>query len=129
MDLTPEYAAVLRLFLAGPQMSENPPTVYDDLMACGWICATAAGVRTYHGVTQVYDNCWAITPQGRVALSAYDKSVEHDAQEKKQNRITNNLAAVNIVVSLVSFVLGLLADHYLGIVVLVESFFHAAPPV
>ena len=59
-----------------------------------------------------------------MALAAYEKAVQHDADEKRQNRITNYFSAINIGVSVLSFVLGLLADHYFGIVAFVESLFH-----
>ena len=121
MNLTPEYYAVLLPFLAGPQTSDDPPAVYRDLEACGWIEAVGLGTSTHSGVTQLYDNCWAITPQGRMALQTFKYTVDHDAKEEKQNRTANNLAKVNIVVSLVSFIAGLLVDHYLGIISLVST--------
>lgn len=123
-QLTPQYYAALRLFLDGNQKSDNPPETYYDLLDCGWIEPVSGDVKTYQGVTQYYDNCWAITPAGRMALSAYEKAVDHDAQEKRQNRIANNLAAINIVVNFICFAAGLLADHYLGIIDCVMSFFH-----
>ena len=121
MNLTPEYYAALRSFLSGPQTSDNPPDIYADLESCGWIEAVGVGSCTYGGVTQLYDNCWAITPQGRLALQAHQDAVEHNAKEEEQNRTANRLAAINIIVSLVSFALGCLADHYLGIVTLVTA--------
>lgn len=123
MNLTPEYYAVLRSFLAGPITSDAPPAVYYDLERCGWIESVGLGSRTCDGVTQLYGNCWAITPQGRMALHEFEYTVDQDAKQEIQNRTTNNLAKINIVVSLVSFVAGLLADHYFGIVAPVEAFF------
>ena len=124
MELTPEYYKALLPFRNSPQTPDDPPEIYDDLISCGWISAVGCTTMDYNGSVQVYDNCWAITPQGRMALAAYEKSVKHDADEKRQNRITNYFSAINIGVSVFSFVLGLLADHYFGVVAFVEAFFH-----
>lgn len=124
MNLTPEYYAALLPFLAGPQTSDDPPAVYRDLEACGWIEAVGLGTSTHSGATQLYDNCWAITPQGRMALQAFKYTVDHDAKEERQNRITNNLATINIAVNFICFAAGLFADHYLGIINRLMALFH-----
>lgn len=124
MELTPEYYKALLPFRDAPQFSDDPPAVYDDLISCGWISAVSCGSASYGDVVQVFDNCWSITPQGRMALTAYEKAMQHDADEKRQNRITNYFSAINIGISVLSFVLGLLADHYFGIVAFVESLLH-----
>lgn len=129
MDLTPEYYSALLPFRSGPQSSNNPPPIYAELEFCGWIEPTGCGTSTYKGVTQFYDNCWAITPQGRAALAAYEKAMNDDTEKKKQNRITNYFAAINIVLNIVFFALGAVLDHWLGLVALVEALLQAKPPV
>ena len=92
-----------------------------------WMNApTAATAHKIEIITVLY-NVMAVSPPvavGRMALTAYEKAMQHDADEKRQNRITNYFSAISIGVSVLSFVLGLLADHYFGIVAFVESLLH-----
>ena len=115
MSMPVKYYLALQLFSSGPQTSEDPPQVYHDLLELGWIEPSGMNTATDSGIMQCYDNQWSITPAGRMALSAYEDSVEKDARQKRQDRINNWFSAVNIAISLISFVLGVLADHFFGI--------------
>lgn len=115
MSMPVKYYLALQLFSSGPQTSEDPPQVYHDLLDLGWIEPSGTNMATVSGVVQCYDNQWSITPAGRMALSAYEDGVEKDARQEKQNRTNNWFSAVNVAISAVSFMLGILADHCFGI--------------
>ena len=93
-------------------------------MDLGWIEPTGVNTTTDFGIVQCYDNQWSITPAGRMALSAYEDSMKKDARQEKQNRINNWFSAANVAISVVSFMLGILADHCFGIAEAVKLFFH-----
>ena len=65
-----------------------------------------------------------ITQKGRAALEEAYQAAEQKAKDERQQRFDNKISIANVLVPLVTFLLGLVIEHYTGIVRLVLSLFH-----
>lgn len=76
------------------------------------------------------DGLWFLSQNGEAELGRYHselasmEQVAHDkADSKKQKRFENKIAVLNLLVPFVTFILGLLAEHYVGIITTILGFF------
>lgn len=65
-----------------------------------------------------------ITEKGRAKLKALENEAKQEAESKRQQRFENKISVLNVLVPAVTFVLGLLVEHFSGLVEWVVSFFH-----
>lgn len=59
---------------------------------------------------------WVITAAGRDALSEFEERRDQEAKREAQQRLQNQIAVAQVLVPLVTFVLGLIVEHYSGLV-------------
>lgn len=60
-------------------------------------------------------------PDGSDALEAKEKEMGQEAKDEKQRRFQNQVSVANVLVPLISFVLGLVVEHYAGIIRLLST--------
>lgn len=75
---------------------------------------------TYKGVSAMLSET---EKRSAEALRAKQIAEQH-AKEEKQNRFDNKLAIGQLLITLVSLVLGILSEHFLGIIHLLRTLFH-----
>ena len=66
----------------------------------------------------------SITDEGRLALAAMNQELDEKAERKKQQSFQNQLSVANIFVPFVTFFLGVMVEHWSGLVDLVIKLFH-----
>lgn len=66
----------------------------------------------------------SITDEGRLALAAMNQELDEKAERKKQQSFQNKLSVANILVPFVTFFLGIMVEHWSGLVDLVIKLFH-----
>ena len=66
----------------------------------------------------------SITDEGRLALAAMNQELDEKAERKKQQSFQNKLSVANILVPFVTFFLGVMVEHWSGLVDLVIKLFH-----
>lgn len=66
----------------------------------------------------------SITDEGRLALAAMNQELDEKAKRKKQQSFQNKLSIANILVPFVTFFLGVVVEHWSGLVDLVIKLFH-----
>ena len=66
----------------------------------------------------------SITDEGRLALAAMNQELDEKAERKKQQSFQNKLSVANILVPFVTFFLGVVVEHWSGLVDLVIRLFH-----
>ena len=66
----------------------------------------------------------SITDEGRLALAAMNQELDEKAEHKKQQSFQNKLSVANILVPFVTFFLGVMVEHWSGLVDLVIKLFH-----
>ena len=62
--------------------------------------------------------------EGRLALAAMNQELDEKAERKKQQSFQNKLSVANILVPFVTFFLGVIVEHWSGLVDLVIKLFH-----
>ena len=65
---------------------------------------------------------WIITPAGEDVLSEFENERRKESEDKRQQRFQNQISVAQVLIPLVTFVLGLIIDHYTGLVSLVSEF-------
>lgn len=65
----------------------------------------------------------SITPMGLEALQDFQKRQENEAEAKRQQRFQNQISIAQALIPLVTFVLGLVVEHYSGLVSGLAEFF------
>ena len=96
------------LFIVSPRPSSEGPFFF----FCG---------RDENG--QAY-NFYRISQLGCAALSEFEDMARQQAANKRQNATQNKLAVIGILVPLVTFLLGLVVEHFTGLLNAAISFFH-----
>ena len=68
---------------------------------------------------------WSITSLGEDALSEFEQKREQHAQGERERRFNRKISIAQMLVPLITFLLGLLVEHYAGIVsAIVSAFAH-----
>ena len=80
-------------------------------------------VSTNAEITQTFDCEWAITPAGLDALDEFERITDEKAKTEKDKSFEHKTAVAQIAVQAIMFLLGLLVEHYTGIVEAFVSFF------
>ena len=78
------------------------------------------------GTNFIYHSCdesYTLSSKGEDALAAYDQMVKDKAENKRQQRFDNKIAIATVLVPLITFVLGLVVEHFSGIMSLFFSLF------
>lgn len=70
------------------------------------------------------DDITGITDEGRKVLAAMKQELDEKAERKKQQSFQNKLSVANILVPFVTFFLGVMVEHWSGLVDLVIKLFH-----
>lgn len=70
-----------------------------------------------------FDLWVTIEPAGLSALSCFEKSREEQAKNERQQRFQNKVAVATVLVPAITFVLGLVVEHFAGIMNLFFSLF------
>lgn len=65
-----------------------------------------------------------ITEKGKAKLKELEDESKQEAENKRQQRFENKISVLNILVPAATFVLGLLVEHFSGLIELVASLFH-----
>ena len=69
-------------------------------------------------------NTWVVTSRGGQELSAYEEKLEQDAQTKRQKRFENKISVLNILIPLITFLLGITVEHFASVISKLLSLFH-----
>lgn len=76
-------------------------------------CSSYDDGASFYGV---YDSSYKLTPLGEDALSEFEKVRDHEAEDKRQQKFQNQVSVAQVLVPAITFVFGLLVEHYSGIV-------------
>lgn len=63
------------------------------------------------------------TQKGKSELDRIEKEAEQNAKEERQRRFDNKISVLNVLIPLVSFIGGVLIEHYTRVIELITSFF------
>ena len=66
---------------------------------------------------------YTISDKGRATLSEFEEKRRQQAQQKRQQRFDNKIAVAQVLVPFITFLLGLVVEHFAGIVAWVLSRF------
>ena len=66
---------------------------------------------------------WTLTSKGRRALEEFENHCQDEAKKESQQRFDNKIAILNVLVPLVTFILGLLVEYFTGVVNLICKLF------
>ena len=84
--------------------------------------STIVKSKAISGVLQFYETGWIITVAGQDALSAYEKKSAQDTESKRQQRFQNKVSVASVLVPFITFILGLVVEHYSGLISLLLNF-------
>lgn len=59
---------------------------------------------------------WVVTQAGEDALSEFEEECRQKAENKRQQRFQNQLSIAQVLVPLITFILGMLVEHISGII-------------
>ena len=66
---------------------------------------------------------YKLTPRGEDALAEFEYVHNKDTQEERRNRLDRKMQILSIAIPLITFIAGLLAEHFSGIVSWIVSLF------
>ena len=116
------YDALLRF--VNPVETEELSKREQLLLDAGFIEPCATDVDFGEGYFQIFDSAYRITETGMDELRAFEKKSDEDAKQEKQRRFGNKLSVLNLLIPLITFIIGLLCEHYAGIVAFLTDLFH-----
>ena len=112
----------LKKFRGGPlQRPEGPTEMIRYLTEEGFIEAVESNVFPGLSVVPVK---WKITVKGLAALSEFEEQRQKEAQNERQRRFQNKISVLNVLVPLITFLLGLIVEHFAGLLDFLASLFH-----
>ena len=82
-----------------------------------------SAIETDGVMAEEFDLWVTIEPAGLAALSSFEKSREEQAKNERQQRFQNKIAVATVLVPAITFVLGLVVEHFAGIMSLFLSLF------
>ena len=77
-----------------------------------------------HGEIPVQDT-WIISEAGKDALADFEQARQQHTKQERQQRFENKVSVASVLIPLVTFLLGLLVEYYVGILAGVSSLFHS----
>lgn len=66
---------------------------------------------------------WALTVEGEDALLDFENMRQKESDKKRQQRFENKISVLQVLVSLVTFILGLIVEHFSGITGIILQLF------
>ena len=66
---------------------------------------------------------WSITPAGEAALFEFEQAVQNKAEQERQQRFQNKISVLQVLIPFITFFLGLVVEHYSGLVSFLVGFF------
>ena len=112
----------LEKFLSGPVSLPYPlDFTHRTLLRAGYI--TGVDPVVFDDGTQGPSH-WAITDAGRLAYQQAKQEAKEKADQKRQQRFENKVAVASVLVGAVSFILGLLVEHYASLLNIITAFLH-----
>jgi hypothetical protein len=99
-------------FYTGPSITMEIREFRDQ----GYIVAVSRELREHPGSFCMNSTKWELTHKGEDALSEFEKAHRKEAEDKRQRRFQNQVSVAQVLVPLVTFVLGLVVEHYAGLV-------------
>ena len=103
----------------GPKMTDQIKYFKD----CGYIRAARHDLKETPGKFFLNPTAWIITPCGDDALAEFEYVHNKDTQEERRQRLDRKVEILGILISLITFILGLLAEHFVGITDWISSLF------
>ena len=129
--LSPYDHQILAVFRDGPkpfpqQFEEALPRLQRE----GYFIPHELRTEEYHGESEFDPGyvshipvTWRLTDKGRSALSEADEVRNQHAQDEKHKRTQDKLGIANVLISLFSFLAGLLVEYKTGLIDLFLSLF------
>ena len=103
----------------GPKMTDQIRYFKD----CGYIRAGRHDLRERPGEFFMTPTAWIITPRGEDALAEFEYVHNKDSQDERHQGFARKMQILNIAIPLITFIAGLLAEHFSGIVSWIVSLF------
>lgn len=99
-------------FYTGPSITMEIREFRDQ----GYIVAVSRELREHPGSFCTNPTKWELTHRGEDALSEFEQDRQKQAEDKRQRRFQNKVSVAQVLVPFVTFVLGLVVEHYAGLV-------------
>ena len=127
--IAPNIYEELKKFRDGPiRRSDGPTKIIRYLTEQGFIKAIEHDVLIDKddvvSCFSVIPIEWEITVKGLVALSEFEEKRQKAANDERQRRFQNKISVLNVLIPLVTFFLGLVIEHFAGLLDFLTSFFH-----
>ena len=123
--LTQSQYDLLCPFLSAPiRFEDGLPEQFAILEQHGYIAPSAFGSSEGQYCFPVE---WSITPLGVEYKERFEKHRADEAQNKSQQRFQNKVSIAAILVPFITFILGILFEHFVGAVNALVLFIHASP--
>ena len=116
-----EYAELTRFRLKPVSEPDGPTPMIENLQNKGYIQATRYKSSPNFSRVPVE---WKITGAGEAALSEFEEERQKEAKNERQRRFQNKISVLNMLVPLVTFFLGLVVEHFAGLLDFLASLFH-----
>lgn len=112
-----QYRVLLRYQNSFVEVSKSPDNITLFLLAHQYIWAERI---EYRRQLECEVTCikifWRVTPEGIAALDEFEEVLEKNAKAERQQRFQNQLSIAQTLIAIVTFLLGLIVEHYAGIV-------------
>lgn len=66
----------------------------------------------------------SLEPKAYAALELFEQEAEQHAEAERQQRFDNKISIANVLVPFITFILGLFAERFCGIIAFFSGFFH-----
>lgn len=116
--LSPYDYELLSLFRSGPQapQSDQDRWEFNRLQREGYILPKQTEYSEEPGDIGCYAVTWDLTPKGKAFLAEADEVRNQQAQDEKHKRTQDKLGIANVLISLFSFLAGLLVEYKTGLI-------------
>ena len=115
MYYTPDHYAMLERFEHGlniDTLSENELDTYQFLMHQNLL---QPRYDLEDGLNYLSETGKCVLAEHREHLNLLQKEADKDAKQEKQQRFENKISVANLLISLISFFVGISAEFYIGI--------------
>lgn len=87
-----------------------------------YINPTSRELKGYPGQYSMNYTTWSITSLGEDVLSEFEQKREQQAKDERDRRFNQKISIAQVFVPLVTFLLGLVVEHYSGLVSALSEF-------
>lgn len=120
--ITADVYDTLVEFRNGPVRRPDGATpMIEYLTAKGYIQVIETEV--FPGLT-IRPIAWEITISGEIALSEFEEASAKKAKDEKQQRFQNKISVASVLIPLITFILGLMVEHFYGIIGIIFEVLH-----